>query len=287
MPVFRGQFFFQEFAQGWTEEWHWGGTDITTAVSFFKSLSYALLLPRSSDTQLLALRASQVDPPVSRVTQRLPINLPGQRPPKAILGTGAEDVAGTCALMSGLYNDGSNRPTMIRGLADDDVTRDPNTGAAVPSPALSAALNSLASTLASLSMAQRRQSKLAPNVPVFSVQAGTVAGYTDLVGPTNVSFAIGDHVKFTGVPLVVLPWLKGVWVLTATAPTLVSIAFPFNYKNPVNPIAMKCQLVSPLWTTFTSWQLTDFRSRKTGRPTALTRGRARGIPYRRSIRAVG
>lgn len=286
MPIFKGQFFINEYAQGWVEQWYQLDSDIGGAVAGFSALGQALMGPKSADAVLTGCRVLQVAPPLPRMTQRIPFNADGGRPPGGA-GTGNEDVTSTAALMIATFTSTSQKPRLIRGLADDDVLRDPQTGAARPASGLTTALNSFASSLRSNQMGEFGHSTLTCSSAVTMVGSGSTPNTTELTLSNNTGFIVGQRVSFTGVPKVALPWLKGTWTIMALNGNIITLAYPYNLAAPTHPISM----VANVWTyglfLFQSWTFEDFRIRKTGRPTSLTRGRSAGIPYRRSIRAVG
>jgi len=289
MPTYRGTYFFNQFNQGWTETWYTPASDISVASGIFVINAKPLVAFRHVDTLLVGVRTTQVLPIAPRITRRFSLLYNGGRGTAGLapLGVTSEDLVGSSALMLAQFSDNTSRPYMLRGLEDQDVIRDPITGAGTPSAGLNAGIATLAKSLVNLNLGGQRQDTTIPRQAVSSIQLSATPGQTQLFGPSNANFTVGDVVHFTGVPTVQTPWLKGKWSVIAVTANSISINYPYNLAAPVSPTSMFAQKVQYLYPGFLLWQFEDFRQRKTGRPTTLTRGRSRGIPFRRSIRVVG
>jgi len=283
MAVFKGTFFLRQYKQGWTENWYVTTNDADTATDRFSLLGQPLMKPRAYTTVLDGARIIQVDPPNPRVSRRIAGGLTGTRG----AGTSATardqaDVANTAALMAGGFGEVLFRPNLIRGLWDADVGRLKDSGIGNPSPGLLSALKNLADSLVSLNAQGQKISTLAKRVNVTEINDDpALPGFTRLIGPGIADFPVDSRVKFTGVPTKNVPWLKGLWRVVAAAAG--SITIGYNYDREVGTFPGKMKAVQALYTypSFTGWTFLDFRTRKTGRPFGLTRGRSRGIPFRR------
>lgn len=284
MATFRANFFFSQFKQGWTENWYIDKTSIGGAVASSQTLAPILISPRTVHTTLDAVRVVQVNPPLPRKGVLTPLNLVGSRQ-DTIFGTTpneAEDVAATCAFMAASFFDGSKRSVMLRGLADNDVARDPLTGRGTPSGPLNTLLNVLSGQLFLDAWEMRHYSPVDVPFQVFKVDADPAnPQYTRITGPGVPPYAIGDTIHFTGVPLPTLPWLKGQWIVKAGSANSLSIAYVYPLGAPTTPLRMFAYESIYVYTPYVSWTFRDFRTRKTGRPTVLTRGRSAGVSFRR------
>jgi hypothetical protein len=284
MATFRVNFFFSQFKQGWTENWYIDQNTMSLAVAQASTLAPYLVAPRSIHTVLDSARVVQVNPPLPRKGTLVPLGLAGTRPDVLITlnPNEQEDIVQTCAFMAAVFNDGAKRSVMLRGLSDNDVTRDALSGKGTPSPPLVNTLNTLSSALAFNNWEMRHYSPVDVPFSVYKVDADPAnAQFTRITGPGIPPFASLDTIHFTGVPLPTLPWLKGQWVVKAGTATSLSIGFVYPLGAPVLPLRMFAYESIYVYTNFVSWVFRDFRSRKTGRPTVLTRGRSAGVSYRR------
>lgn len=281
MASFRVNFFFRQFKQGWTETWYWTGTDLASAGAAAQAAVIHIMAPRSTDTVLDAFKVVQVDPPIPRVSLRIPSGQTGSR------AFGGEDVVTSSALMTANFNDNTQKPYLVRGLADGDVLRDPVTGAPTPTPNLIVTLADMATGLRAGGFTGRRQSAAFPLQIVVQLGPNANFGFTDINVIGLVGISLFDIVHFRGVPLVQVPWLRGNWTVWGLTATTISIQYPWKLATVIHPSSMLVQKVGYTYPGFLGWAFQDFRSRKTGRPTSLTRGRSRGITFRRSTRAAG
>jgi hypothetical protein len=297
MPFFRCNFFFNSFRQGWTEQWYVSGSSLDSAAAAFSALSPAIIDFRSTDTTLTVGRVVQVPDYVSGVPNVLPrisrtiiFNRSGARGPVTGPPQQGQDIVSTAAMMTAQFNDGTSRPLMIRGLEDSDTVINAITGVPQPDPSLVGGLVNYQGALITNLVVERRFDPTIATYQVMEVskdptQSG-VTQFTMLQVP-QVTFPLRTVVRFTGVPKTKLPWLKGIWPIVSSAPNTFDIAYGFNLASPVFPSAMKVQVVGYTYPAFLAWTFRDFRTRQTGRPIGLTRGRAPGIPFRRLARAAG
>jgi hypothetical protein len=282
MPTFRVNFFFSEFKQGWVETWYIDQASLAAATVKGNLLAPILTGPRTIHTNCDAMRIIQVNPPVPRRGALVAINQTGSRPDGVPLFSEAEDVVQTCAFMQAQFLDGSKRTAMLRGLADTDVVRDPGTGRSLPTVALNGLLNVLQAQLSADNWELRRYASAIVGTVVNKIDADPVnSQFTRLTGPGSPAYNVGDPIHFTGVPLPQVPWLKGQWQVKATTLTSVSIAYVYPLGAPVLPLRMFQWPSQYTYVPFNGWTFRDFRTRKTGRPTGLTRGRSSGVSFRR------
>lgn len=285
MAFYKGTFFFREFAQGWTETYFKQGSSIDGVLAAFNDLVNGLIAIRADQVNLDSVRISQDQPFAPRVARLVRINLSGARP--VSMGAEAEDVAQTCEMLNVTAADGVIRAHMLRGLFDPDVQRDPIRGSAQPSAALVFANTYLRGKLLTNQICVRHYDPTSPKIFVFAVGSATVPGFTSITLPAGHGFSLGDRVRFLGVPLPKVPWLKGIWSVVGVGATFINIAYNYPLPAPLIPTSMFAVPVVFTYPTITDLSFIDFRSRKTGRPTSLTRGRSRGIPFRRASRAGG
>jgi len=282
MPVYKSQTFFRLNQQGWVESWYFTQSDFTSAAVTAAQISSALLGPRDNDVVIDGVRVLQVDPALPRAGLNFAGGGNGGRSP-GIASIEGPDLVAASALMRIRFVDGSKRVNLVRGLLDEDVLRHPANGSANPTPGLIQALNILGGKLKQYGVQLRRQSVVPPDTPVTKVALHpTNPSLTQLTGPgTGLGYVAGDKVKFKGVPLKQLPWLKGIWNIRESDATTISIGYPFNLAAPVFPPKMATVKILWVYVLFDEWTFADFRDRKTGRPITLTHGRSRGIPFRR------
>jgi hypothetical protein len=283
----RAQFFFNEFQQGWVETWYLNGPDLQTLTIQAVKVGQALVRLKADTVSLPFFRLVSVDATTPKQTIRFPVGLTGDRPTAAaqkLAGAENEDVTQTCWNLTCGFTDGTHRVIQVRGLLDADVARDSASGLASPSDPLNKALQLFLRDLKGFPVYQQRQDNTVPIAQVLKVQADAGnPGYTQLILDDDSFLTVGNKVHFTGVPLAQLPFLKGQWKIIAENPTLKGVSLPYAwpYINPVTPSKMRIQEVKPIWTSLTSIAAGQFQSRKTGRPTKVTVGRARGVRFRR------
>ncbi len=291
MPDFRANYFFTQFSRGWTETWYFTSTDLPSATSSATTVAAPLAACRSEDTVLTGLRVVQVNPSLPRVTLTRALNFPGLSPHVTATGVPSEfaDVVTSAAMMSCKFQDGTKKTIMLRGLEDTDLARD-FIGNPKPSPRLFGALQTLGLVLFNSGAEIRHYLRPGTSYAIASVSPNvTVTSRTDLNSSVVVpAIPDGTAIRVTGVPLKDLPWLKGIWVPIKFAANGFTLAYPVPSGTLVLTPNMKVWILeyaySPLASGATpggSFELSDFRTRKTGRPTSVPRGRARGIRFRR------
>lgn len=285
--IFKMQAFFNEFQQGWTENWFLSQPDIENASKQATNVVAALLNIKADTVSCLGFRLVTVDNTSPKQTVRIVLNTEGDRPTTAgakISGSEQEDVTQTCWNVVCRFADATQRTIQMRGLLDADVARSAVNGLAAPSDALVKAFAGMKSSLLKVPVYGQRQDLTVAKQRVLKVQADTKnVLWTELILDDNTSIAVGDRVHFTGVPLQQFPWFKGSWLVLAKNDDAegISLGYPFNYTAPVVPLKWQVQVVKHTWTPLQAMVGQQFQSRKTGRPTKLTAGRARGIRFRR------
>lgn len=294
--IFKGVYFFNLFQQGWTETLYVDQTDIGAAVSTLVQAVPPLLLTRHLDVAMPSLRVSKsVNGVGSRLSQLVPINQTGLRG-NALLSPppSAEDVVQTAALVRCKMADGSNESRLWRGMSDEDVVRDAATGVSTPSAGLLSAIGAASGILSNLAVGGITQVTPTSFVQVTGLSASVApVGVTQVSGPNATGFKFGDQVRFKLVPKAKVPWLKGQWTVIAADTTSIYIGYPWQLSSALVPVGMQVYKVNQalrrffLFPTIQAIEFADFRSRKTGRPTALTRGRSSGIRFRTLARAAG
>lgn len=283
MAQFKVVMFFQEFRQGWSEVWYFDQATITDVRSKMQGVILGRQGVLDGDGVILAMRVSQLTGGPPLLTSLVAINLAGVRgdptlgPPNS-----GPDVTPTACLMNVQTAAGKNRSLLIRGLSDDDVLRDDSTGQSAPHPGLSAALAVYRDTLIAAGASIRYQDQAQTKFGVIQVREfGADPTLTEIVTGVAPSVVAGDKVRFFRVPKPTLPWLKGVWTVVSTSAVGFTIEYVYPLKNDTPTPEMKYQKVAYLTSPVSAMQFREFRSRKTGRPFDLTRGRAVGIKFRR------
>lgn len=282
MPSFRVDFRFSLFNQGWTEILYRTDANIGLATTAGISLMQGASLGfRDSHVVSEGIRVSQVLPRVPRITVRDPAAGNGGR--MSSLASGAEDVVQTAVLSSLLAASGAQRSVLWRGLNDGDTIRDPDTGAFNPSPGLLAALGLMQRALQGGAWQIQTLDQSQPLVGLVSVtQDPTNPQLSLFTCQFAHTFVPGDVIYFRRIPLKDLPWLKGKWVVrTIPSATTFTVGYPFPLAGSYSFKLSSVRKVLYNYFNITSSPLEGLRSRKTGIGLRPTRGRARGIPFRR------
>lgn len=278
MPANRVDFRFGLFNQGWTETLYRTdatlGQTLTAGIGLMQNFSLGF---RDSRVFSEGIKASQVVPPAPRTTSRDPAAGNGGR------GGFSEDVVNTAVLVSLASAAGPRRAGLLRGLNDADTIRDPVTGAFTPSAGLLLALGFYLQAL----IANNWQIQyLDPSLPTIGIDSVTVSPtnpqLTQFTTLTPHGFSPGFVIYFKRVPLQTLPWLKGKWIVrTVPNVTTFTIGYPFPTPGAYTLARTGVRQVSYLYSPIVSTTILNLRSRKTGSGLRPTRGRARGIPFRR------
>jgi hypothetical protein len=283
MPHYRCTFYFEQFKQGWTEIWAINSdSGITDAAT--KAMNIAtqgLVLPRSFDTVLTSFRLSQTDPPGIKSSLRQIVDAPGRKG-SALSTNSTPDIGGTAALVIYTMSPAISRVGLLRGLADEDTVRDQDTGQPTPQNGLRQDIINMGTVLQTNGALVQYANPAGAKYPISSAGPATASpAWTAFVVPVGAVPAAGTIVKFGRVPKKNLPWLKGNWKVVEADVAAFSIAFPFSlYSVTTQTPNMYAQAITPLWSAVQSAAFADFRQRKTGRPTQLTHGKARGVRYR-------
>jgi len=285
MPTYRATFFFSQFKQGWTETWFVDAFTIAQAKVKVTTLAPLLAASRASTVLLDSCRLTQVVPPPPPPSSLpVPLNINGGRVVagnKLLAGADFMDVTATAELMRANFDDGSTKALLLRGLLDSDTVRDPVTGAPFPGAPLVAANANLAAQLVLDGWKGRRTDKTQIKNPTLAIQADPGnASLTQITLPGANINVVGDRVHFFKVPLNRVPWLKGIWTVRAIGANSLSIGYPYPLAAPTPYANGFVQDIVYAYPLFQFWALEDFRTRQTGRPTLVTRGRSRGIRFR-------
>jgi hypothetical protein len=193
-------------------------------------------------------------------------------------------------MLTARFIDGSKRVVMLRGLEDGDVQRDPFTGEGRPSAPLRSLLLDLGLALQQQGASIRRYVRPAVGFPVASIAPDTTNPSMTRLQAANVVVVPppGTYYRFNGVPKKDLPWLKGTWLPLKVDTAGLTLGYTVPSGLLVVPSRMWAYQVSyvysalaPYVTGQPTFQFRDFRTRDTGRPIGVPRGRAVGIRFRR------
>lgn len=280
--------FYQSGTNGWTETYYIPSA--TDPIAWIAANGQSTTLKnfvsfRAPLTSIVAIRASQVGAP--RVTYtRFTFGDPLLVGTAGIVSGGGPDTTGAAARMSMIAGAGQTRQLWIRGLRDIDISRDGN-GNSVASANLTNGFNNMYNALAGWGFAIQNV-VVPPNGGLVWYPVQTVA--PDAANPTTQSFLatttapVGGLAAFPalyirGIPTDNLPGLPTkISVTGVTATGTVGFTIPYAFRGKVNPqpvAKMKCCVLQYNYNTITKWEFEQFTTRKTGRPTFLSRGRAR------------
>jgi hypothetical protein len=288
MPAVKVTYFFEEGQNGWTETWGISVSSVGTAVAAADALGATLATFRSTFTVCLSYRVGLAAYPSNRQVIHNIVNVNGVR------GTGnvppGPDPAPVGALCTVNYGAGQSRSIILRGLADEDVNRDQLSGDPQFTPQLMNAIQALQNQLTDNNWGFLVPDPAFPWTPVSSIQTDPViAGRWNIfLLPGFTAPAAGAPIAFKGVNRKQFPWWTGKFLAIAPANLPVPV-FSIDFPAGLSPALSGGFDVSRLyWRNFqytvspvNTVVLNDFRARKTGRPINLTRGRARGLRYRR------
>lgn len=271
---------FSQFNQGWTESWYHSGPNLQASIALWTDPNVLQILAkwRGKGVVLNAVRA--IDTANTRSSLIKTVNY--QSSP---VTSGGPDLTGATAELQFGSSTGRRRTMSVRGLQDNDITRNSGSGVSQPSAVLTAALNEYIGKIVGVSTDYIRYL-----TPVGTFPWQNVTALTPVVGnpaQTTVTTAVGlavlpgDLVYFRGVPLNQLPGLKGNFrVVSVTNGTNFIIAFRLPSGAAVAPVSMQARQALYLYDAIVLGAFRLFTVRKTGRPFTLTRGRSRGVRLR-------
>lgn len=288
MAVQTALFSFEEGKQGWLESWSMEASSPGVVLPKAKNLAYALVQLRSTFTTITSVRVTTKALPATRLGAHASVRYVGTRPGfSTVEGPDPAPVAAQigCQLAAGQF-----RSVLWRGLADSDVIRDPTTGYPTPPQDFITGIQDFVSVLVLDNWGIAQQLSTNNYVKVLDMAADPIHTGEYTIFNQNAADvpAPGAFVHFKGFKREQLPWLKGNFLAVRQ---VVGQTPQFNIQLPesVQPAISGGINVQSMYFQVKGWSANpvismgfqDYRSRKTGRPTALTRGRSRGLHYRR------
>jgi hypothetical protein len=286
MPVYKLAFIYKQFNQGWTETFYQNTGSITNATSLGAILVPFLAATKSIHTQIQAFRATQVQPSGQRISFLQPLDsIFGQRADNAANQEFEQSVPDAMEIRLFGAQGTFGRTFLWRGLAEPDVWKDPASGVGRFSAGLRTAVGQLVQSLQNNTFQLPIQPAGNQKFPVSSMAADpvNVGETTATLIPANPGIAVGQVVRFQGVPVKNLPWLKGNWTVVRVSGAQqqqVNIRFTYQQMGVPSFAKMTVSVQSPNYSAISGSTILDLRSRKTGRPLSLTRGKSRGVRYR-------
>lgn len=227
--------------------------------------------------------------PQPHITQRFAIGSSGTRGGGGVAPAGAA-VAPDAMLADVTYGTGQSRGILWRGMADTDVERDVDSGAPIFDPALITLTNALSAQLSADNWGFCVNDPTNAIFPVINFAPDLTLPGRWRVSTNALSTlpTVGQPVVFRGVPRAQVPWLTGKFLVRdnmSGPPQSFAIDLPAGvqpaYSGAVDVSRLTYQQFAPAVSKVTTLFPADWRTRKTGRPITLTRGRARGLRYRR------
>lgn len=284
MAIFKTNFFFRQNARGWTESVILEGSSIATILPRVGDLAAALAAPRDLSTTLTDARITQVDSPPPRPSQLKNFNLAGSQGTTATTAVEHADNVTNALFLRLTYSDGSSNPYMLRGMYDADLKRDLE-GNALLTASLQGKLATLATVFlnAGANAIGRLRYHDNPHNPITGLARAVGQKGVKVTFAAAPGFSTGDLIRFKGLlPRKDFPWGKGLFRVIATAvATEYMIGVALDSDPPVPPalaVGIKVTYDVP---TFVAFDIVDIRTRDTGRPTGVSRGRSSGIHWRR------
>jgi hypothetical protein len=283
MPNYKWTITFTQFNQQWSEVWYTLNSSLEGAAS---GVTTALLRPfvnfRDLSVFLTKVRISDVAN--NRTSIVLVQNIQGNSP------NSGPDVTNTTALVSitePTY--GSGRKVWVRGLADLDVQRNPNSGVAQPSAALLSGINRYISNLVNAAFMIRSNTKIAtPPVPPISKNYGATITSPPNAKQVQITATIPTvpqygYVEIRRADPKIWPGLNGIYQVSS-APNANSMVIDYNWPVGGGPIGFGGYW-RPVIYNYGAVQsvgagLQLFTSRKTGKNTTGGRGARSAVRLR-------
>lgn len=279
MAQFRVAFIFEYGKTGWSEIWYRQASDPPSAASFTSAQIAKFMLIRNDQAMLRAVRVNDVAVPRSSFLQIY--NATNVNLSNPVEGTGEPSQVAILAYVTTVT--GGKRPLLLRGLGDLEIERDtagnPIWNAAVL--ANLASYNNAAKLMGLQVQTLSPASNLNPDRPIS--QFAPVTGDTNSTLVTFSGLAMPDNgrVIFHKVSRNDLPGMQGVLPYVVMAPTQIKVPIIWRNAAPLLPGgASTLRLVQYTYSTVDQILPEDVRSKKTGRPSLLARGRRTGMRYR-------
>lgn len=227
MPIFKVTWKFQSASGStWNEVYLCNTSNISEAVKVKLALQTARLGMLHKTNRWLEVRASQLD--AQRITGSRVVNLAGGAP-----GVGGPDIAGTSATCKMSTTGGVSRRLWLRGLADDFVSKDPDTGRDTPSPVFAGLLQVFFTALAAEPYGARRLrpkgAGLLLNNKITKVDGSAKNGIAIITLKDAQNYPYPGRVVIGGASKKDLPALNGHYNLLATP---VGNTVQISYQTP-------------------------------------------------------
>jgi hypothetical protein len=279
----RVSFIFQAGSLGWSEQWYrqWSDSLKSLALDYVQPAWVAnFLAPRASGVIFKALRCNDVANPRSSflLTAGVDSGGFGQRN----LNTGEQPQV--AALGYGVTGTGKHRPVMLRGLIDSQVNRDASDNW-IPDPALMTALQQWAN--ATYAKSHQVQILVGPTQQnpdrqvVQMAPSATDPGITRITYDSAISLVQGLPIIMHQIPRGKYPGYQG--PLPALNVTATTVDVPVEWRLPGNVAPLRTTTVRHVEYTYEvliDVRFNDLRTKRTGRPINLPRGRRPAVHYR-------
>jgi hypothetical protein len=290
VALFKVTYFLNLAKNGWTESYLNNAGSLDSARINAVNHLPALMAMRSVECYCDGGRVQTV-PAIRTAGVHLNLFLAGSRPAESTTPAGSAEPTQVAALVQLYGSPATIRASrLIRGIADQDVFRAPGTSQDFPSSELLTAIRAWGNDLSFRSFALGGQNYTAD--PYRKVS--TIAADAMNPGETTITtsdpwiagaYAVGNQVRFKGIPRKQLPQFKGLFIVTRANSLTNQFNVNLNYAMfGTAALNLTMTYVQRVNTTSQAIRSADFgawRERKTGRPTSLTRGRSSGLKLRR------
>jgi hypothetical protein len=267
----------QPTSKGFSEVYYRTATDIAAASVFQRGfLNYATAM-RHPLTILQKIRVSDVLN--SRNTAVIPQNLTGTAGSTS-LGPDVTGVSAVVNLNAPQY--GATRRLWLRGLTDNDVTRNGTSGADTPSPELATAITAWIRVLANNQFCVRSLYTVTTagyqNQPLASVSGTVGSGMATFTYVGSVNIPLGSRILITRVSPKLLPGVNGYWTVIAAATNQFTVRYNLDQTPPAALTQGQVRLVAYNYGVISAntSRFDHFGTRTTGAGFTAGRGRKRG-----------
>lgn len=279
MAAFRLSFFFEYGKAGWTEQWYRSEDTLPQAAAIQAPTLNNYMQLRADGVTLRAIRVNSVLTP--RLSQLRIINL--QKNTAAPGDWGQGEPAQVAMLGYVLGANFSRRPLLLKGLDDDLVGMNSNgtpsfTGAfRTKLQAFISALNGMGAQIKTLKGVEGTNTDRFITELTPGNASTTTTSFTFTGNPVNV----GDRLVFHKLPRQQYPGFGGTVPVIAVGAGAATV--PVAWSGPTaarSGNGATFRVSDWAYNNVTDVIAEDFRSRKVGRPSLLSRGRRQGIRYR-------
>lgn len=278
MP-FKLSFIFAQGNCGWSENWYSAESTMDNAVArLVPSFWNGFFTPRANTTQCVAIRVSDAANP--RNAKIYPQNK--SRSSLGLPQVTQDDAPQSAMLVHVLLSGGGSRTIAIRGVSDQPYNRGAG-GVFVPTGDQTLQINAWAQAVNVVGALLTRH--LLPggpslDFPIQTVSPSDANGSGTLCAGLSLPFTFGQVVVFHRMPWNTFPGLKGTHrvVGVSTGGITVPVRFTSSLVTVATPGAT-CRVANYSYVKFDSFNMTDLREKKVGRPFFSPRGRRSPVRY--------